>query len=90
MAADPGLHPLIEDELHVLVPGVSEGHHEAVGLPQPPRGGVSQLARAPEVHLGALAWEHLQAHHRLLAAGPEVMHEAAHRAVRAAVAVVAH
>jgi transposase len=34
LAADPGLHALVEDELYVLVPGVGERYHEAPGLPQ--------------------------------------------------------
>ncbi|MCJ7821796.1 MAG: hypothetical protein MUQ26_01720 [Armatimonadetes bacterium] len=89
VAADPGIHPLVEDKLHILVPGVGERHHKAVGLPQPPGSGVSQLAGAPEVHLGALAWGHLQAHYRLFAPRSEVTHEAAHGTVGADVTVVA-
>jgi len=55
MATDPGLHLLVEDELHVLMPGVGECHHETVGMPAPAGGGVAQHPGTSEVHLRALA-----------------------------------
>jgi hypothetical protein len=55
MATDPGLHLLVEDKLHVLMPGVGECHHETVGMPAPAGGGVAQHPGTSEVHLRALA-----------------------------------
>lgn len=62
MAAEPGAHALVPHELHVLVPGEGERHHEGPGAAQLVGGWIDQFGAGAEDHLRRLSRIEGQAH----------------------------
>ena len=78
VAAQPGGHRLVPDELHVLVAAVAQGHDKGPGAAHLPIG-VKQHGASAEVDLGGLPGLEIQAHgggHGLLLA--DLLDHAAH------------
>jgi len=64
VAAQPGSHLLVPDELDVLVSGPGQRHHEHPDLAHPSRPGVSHGPGVAEVHLRFFARRGFDATHR--------------------------
>lgn len=62
VAAQPSAHALVPHELHILVAGECEGHHEGPGAAQLAGGRINQFEARAEVHLRGLPRLEGQAH----------------------------
>jgi hypothetical protein len=86
----PGGHALVEDELHVLVTAVGQGHHERPGAAQAVELGIEEQPGGSEIDLSFRPRLHFEAHGGPHRWGFQAAQEALHRRVAPGEAVLLH